>query len=112
MHAVLARSRIAINRHIDVAEGHANNMRLYETTGDGALLVTDEGEGLDALFRIGEEVLTYANADDLASTLLGLLDDEPRRQAIAVAGQERTLAEHTYAQRIAELAAGLESLLP
>jgi hypothetical protein len=112
MHAVLARSRIAINRHIDVAEGHANNMRLYETTGDGALLVTDEGEGLDALFRVGEEVLTYADAEDLASTLLGLLNDEPRRQTIATAGQERTLADHTYARRIAELATALESLLP
>jgi hypothetical protein len=112
MHAVLARSRIAINRHIDVAEGHANNMRLYEATGDGALLVTDEGEGLGALFRVGEEILTYSDADDLASTLLGLLDDEPRRQAIAAAGQERTMRDHTYAGRIAELATALESLLP
>jgi spore maturation protein CgeB len=112
MHAVLAGSRIAINRHIDAAEGHANNMRLYETTGDGALLVTDEGIGLDSLFRLGDEVLTYRRADDLAATLLALLEDEPRRLRIARAGQERTLREHTYAARVAELVGMLESLLP
>jgi hypothetical protein len=112
MHAVLASSRIAINRHIDVAEGYANNMRLYESTGDGALLVTDEGIGLDALFRPGDEVLTYRQADDLAATVLSLLDDEPRRLRIARAGQDRTLLEHTYAARIRELAGMLETLLP
>jgi hypothetical protein len=112
MHAVLARSRITLNRHIDVAEGHANNMRLFEATGDGAALVTDEGIGLGALFRPGQDVLTYRDADDLAATVQSLLDDEPRRLAIARAGQERTLRDHTYARRIAELAAMLESLLP
>src|SRR3954447_9596004 len=112
MHAVLARSRLALNRHIDVAEGHANNMRLYEATGDGAALVTDEGIGLGGVFRPGEEVLTYRDAGDLAGTLESLLDDEPRRLAIARAGQERTLREHTYARRIEELAGMLESLLP
>jgi spore maturation protein CgeB len=112
MHAALARSRIALNRHIDVAEGHANNMRLYEATGDGAALVTDDGIGLDNLFRPREEVLTYRDADDLADVLRSLLEDERWRLAIARAGQERTLREHTYAQRIEELAGMLESLLP
>jgi spore maturation protein CgeB len=112
MHRVLARSKVALNRHIDVAEGHANNMRLYEATGDGAALVTDGGIGLDELFRPGEEVLTYRGVDDLAETVGSLLEDQDRRVAIARAGQARTLREHTYAQRMAELARMLESLLP
>jgi hypothetical protein len=112
MHRVLATSRIAINRHIDVAEGHANNMRLYEATGDGALLATDAGINLRTLFEVGTEVVTYDDVDDLAAQLHTLLADDERRTAIARAGQRRTLAEHTYAHRIRELAAELERRLP
>ena len=112
MHRVLAGSRIAINRHIDAAEGYANNMRLYEATGDGALLATDAGVNLAALFDPGREVVTYRHADDLAATLHELLAADERRVAIARAGQERTLSEHTYTLRIAALAAELERHLP
>jgi hypothetical protein len=112
MHRVLAASRIAVNRHIDTAEGYANNMRLYEATGDGALLATDAGVNLAALFDPGREVVAYRRADDLAATLHELLADGERRVAIARAGQERTLSEHTYPPRIAALAAELERRLP
>jgi spore maturation protein CgeB len=112
MHRVLAGSRIAVNRHIDAAEGHANNMRLYETTGDGALLATEAGVNLPMLFEAGREVVTYEGADDLAAALHALLADNERRVAIARAGQERTLREHTYARRIAALAADLGRRLP
>jgi hypothetical protein len=112
MHRVLAGSGITVNRHIDAAEGYANNMRLYEATGDGALLATDAGINLAALFEPGREVLAYRHADDLAATLHELLADDERRVAIARAGQERTLSEHTYPRRIAALAAELERRLP
>ena len=59
MYAVLARSRISLNRHIDVAEGHANNMRMFETTGVGALLLTEAAPNLADLFAPGEEVVAY-----------------------------------------------------
>ena len=87
-------------------------MRLYEATGDGALLATDAGINLAALFEPGREVLAYRHADDLAATLHELLADDERRVAIARAGQERTLSEHTYPRRIAALAAELERRLP
>lgn len=40
MYRVLARSRISVNRHIGIAEYYANNIRLYEATIMGALLLT------------------------------------------------------------------------
>ena len=56
MYGVLAHRR-SLNRHIDVAEDHANNMRLYEATGVGTLLLTDAKHILSDLFAIGEEVV-------------------------------------------------------
>jgi spore maturation protein CgeB len=101
----LAGSTIALNRHIDVAEGHANNMRLYEATGVGSLLITDEGSNLAELFEPGREVVTYADADGLAERISYFLEHEDEAASIARAGQQRTLAEHSYESRMRELAA-------
>jgi spore maturation protein CgeB len=111
MYRVLARSRIVVNRHIDVAEGHANNMRLYEATGSGALLLTDPGRNLGELFEPGAEVVVYDGADDLVAKLRRLLEHDDERRRIAAAGQARTLSEHTYERRMGELADLLERRL-
>jgi len=111
MYEVLARSRIALNRHGEIAEGYANNMRLYEATGVGALLVTEAGRNLSELFEPGREVVAYECEDGLVEQLRHYLEHDDERQRIAAAGQARTLREHTYARRIAELAAMLEARL-
>jgi len=111
MYAALARSGIALNRHIAAAEGFANNMRLFEATGVGALLVTEAAPNLGDLFEPGSEVVTYRDDDELAAVLRHYLDNPEERQAIAAAGQRRTLAEHTYGRRMAELVELLEPRL-
>jgi spore maturation protein CgeB len=111
MYRVLARSRIVVNRHIEAAEGFANNMRLYEATGMGAALVTEEAANLAGLFEPGREVVAYDSEDDLAEAIERLAADDGAREAVARAGHERTLREHTYERRIAELAAMLEARL-
>jgi hypothetical protein len=112
MYEVLARSRLTVNRHIDAAEGHANNMRLYEATGAGAALATEAAPNLPELFAPGREVVAYAGEDELVAALQRLLGDDAERRRIAAAGQARTLREHTYAERLGPLARLLESRLP
>jgi hypothetical protein len=111
MYEVLARSRVVLNRHIDVAEGYANNMRLFEATGAGALLLTDAKGNLDDLFAPDEEVIAYRDADDLVAQLRGLAADDERRVAIAAAGQARTLRDHTYERRMPQLVELLDGRL-
>ncbi|MGZ4415516.1 MAG: CgeB family protein [Gaiellaceae bacterium] len=103
MFRVLAESRIAVNRHIDVAENNANNMRLYEATGVGTLLLTDAKQNLGDLFAVGAEVVAYRDEDELVEAVDHYLVHEDERRAIAEAGQRRTLADHTYAVRMQEL---------
>jgi hypothetical protein len=110
MYEVLARSKIVINVHEDVAGGNVNNMRLFEATGAGALLITDEGANLAELFEPGREVVTFTDADDLVAKARHHLGHEQERVAIAAAGQERTLRDHGYRGRIEDLAERLERL--
>ena len=109
MYRVLASARIALNRHIDVAEGNANNMRLYEATGMKTLLLTDAKDNLSALFEPGSEVVTYASEQELVERVAYYLEHEEERAEIAACGQRRTLTEHGYDARMRELVALLEA---
>lgn len=108
MFRALARSRITINHHIDVSEHSANNMRLYEATGCGALLITDHKDNLDELFEIGKEIVTYRSPEECVS-LVKYYQQNPQEAAeIARAGQARTLSDHSYAERMTQSAEFLE----
>lgn len=108
MYRTLARSRITLNRHISVAENNANNMRLYEATGVGAMLITDRKDNLHEIFEIDKEIVAYSCKEE-ASELVQYYRDHPEEaEVIAKAGQERTLREHTYAQRMEELVSILQ----
>jgi spore maturation protein CgeB len=111
MYARLAEARIAVNRHSDFAEDYANNMRLYEATGVGTFLLTDAKRNLPELFEPGREVVTYASADELVEKIGHYLERDSEREAIAAAGQQRTLSDHTYGTRMRELAELLERAL-
>ena len=108
MFRILASSRIVLNRHITDARQYANNMRLYEATGVGSLLVTDAKENLADLFEPDSEVVTYRSGHELVAQLRHYQADEDARREIAAAGQARTLRDHTYAVRMFELAEILE----
>jgi len=103
MYRTLARSRVTLNRHINVAENFANNMRLYEATGMGAMLLTDRKENLGELFEVGREVVDYQSPDEAIELIHYYAEHAGEAAAIAQAGQQRTLREHTYARRMEEL---------
>ena len=111
MYAVLRRSRVTLNRHVNWAGPHAANMRLFEATGCGATLVTDLKEDLDQLFEPGAEVLTYCEPSAAGDIVREILDDPDRGQQIASAGQRRTLRDHTYDARVPMLSEILASAL-
>jgi spore maturation protein CgeB len=103
MYKALMSSQITLNRHIDVAENYANNMRLYEATGCGAMLITDHKDNLDELFKVGKEVEAYRTVDELVELIRYYSVHHNERERIAKAGQERTLSDYTYCNRMGEL---------
>ena len=104
MFQLMHSSCITLNRHIDTAERFANNMRLFEATGSGAMLLTDYKDNLADLFRIGEEVVAYRSANECADLVNYYLNHTEEAEAIALAGQARTLKDHTYDRRMAHTA--------
>jgi hypothetical protein len=102
MYEILNASKMTLNHHGDIPP-HANNMRLFESTGTGTLLITDWKENLHEMFEPGKEVVTYRTPEECAEKIQYYLTHEAERQTIASAGQTRTLRDHTYCHRMLEL---------
>jgi spore maturation protein CgeB len=110
MYRAIAETRIVLNTHLDDAGAYANNIRLYEVPGLGALQLTDRKTNLGEIFAIDREVAAYDGPDECIAMAKALLADEPRRAAIAAAGQRRIQADHTLRARTAELSRLIASL--
>lgn len=103
MYKTMMQSKMTINRHINVAGKYANNMRLFEVTGSGTMLLTDEKVNIEEFFKVGKEVVTYKNAPDLIRKIKFYTRNSGEREKIAKAGQKRTLKDHTYKVRMGEM---------
>ena len=102
MYETLSRSRMTLNYHHSSAP-HANNRRLYEATGVGALLITDWKKDLHEMFEPGKEVVAYRTHEECVELVQYYLEHEDEQKAIAQAGQERTIKQHTCYERTREL---------
>lgn len=102
MYRILRSSKITINHHGDVGD-YANNLRLFEATGVGCLLVTDQKSNLGEIFEVGKEVVSYETPEECGDMIEYYLGKNEERERIALGGQERTLRDHTYETRMREL---------
>jgi hypothetical protein len=103
MYKILRKSLLTLNHHIDIADTCAGNLRLFEATGVGTLLVTDWKKNLHEMFEPGKEVVCYRTRDECAEMVQYYMEHKEEREAIARAGQQRTLRDHTYYQRMQSL---------
>ena len=103
MFKALARSKITVNNHIDIAENYANNMRLYEATGMGCLLLTDRKSNITDMFEPGREIVCYDSPEECLDLIRYYSSHDADRERIAAAGQQRTLSAHSYVNRTKEL---------
>ena len=92
-------SKIVLNFHIGVAGDYAGNMRMFEVTGVGSCLLTDNKKNMSELFNSGSEVIVYDNPQDCIDKVKWLLDHDDEREKIALAGQQKTLTCHTVENR-------------
>jgi len=103
MYELISRTKIIFNIHGDIANQYAGNVRLFEATGLGACLLTDNKINIGDLFVPGKEIVVYDGINDCIEKIKWLLDNDSKRIEIAKAGQERTLKTHTIEHRCNDL---------
>lgn len=107
----MRRASVTLNVHIDIAADTAANLRLFESTGVGSCLLTDWKSNLSELFELDREVVSYKSKEECLEKAKWLLEHDGQREAIALAGQKRTLKEHTFEHRALELDQIVKGLL-
>lgn len=81
--------------------------RNFEVPGCGGFILTERLPHLDEYFEYDHEIGVYESSDELAERIEWWLAHPAERNAVAQAGYERVLAEHTYDHRFAAIFAEL-----
>ncbi len=115
---VFNQSRINLNltkastcsQGLQYARAHAHRQnpeqikgRSFEIPGCGGFQLSGSVEDLDDYYEVGKEIVCFEDVDDLREKIYYYLSNEDERAAIALAGYQRTLREHTYAHRFANI---------
>lgn len=100
MYKLLTKSKLCFNIHGDIAKKCAGNVRLFEATGVGTCLITDWKENMKDLFDLENEVVTYKSVDECIEKVKWLLTNPIEAKKLALAGQKRTLKDHTIENRV------------
>ena len=82
---------------------HTPNNRTFEIAAVGSFQITEGRPGLPRYYLTEQEVVTYANPDDMKHKIVHFLTNHEARIAIASRGQHRTYRDHTYQRRLQDL---------
>ena len=96
LYKALASARIVLNGAVDMAGLDRGNMRCFEATGAGGLLLTDAGDYPPG-FIDGKTMLTYSSPEEIPTLIKSALRDPDRSRMIANAGRE--MVRKIYSKR-------------
>lgn len=77
--------------------------RNFEIPGCGGFQLAGNADNLEQYYQNGREVVIFHDNNELIDTIRYYLTHEEERSAIAQAGHERTLREHTYVHRFRDI---------
>lgn len=108
---IYSASRVVLATHYRDPHGryavHQASPRVFEVLACGAFLIADRQRDIFSLFRDGEHLAGFDDAEDLRRKVRHYLDRPAERRAIAQRGRGEALARHTYVHRLAELVRGI-----
>lgn len=108
LYNTLARSRITLNVHGQVdanfgsAKFAAGNIRLFEATGAGTCLLTDDLPHIGDFFEPDKEIVTYQSPKDAEEKALFLINNPRECLEIQRRGQHRAWKDHSSSTRAME----------
>jgi spore maturation protein CgeB len=81
--------------------------RNFEIPGYGGFLLTEFVDRIDQYYIPDKEIVLFRNFDELVGKISFYLHHEEERESIRLAGQRRTLNDHTYEKRFRQILASM-----
>jgi len=92
-------TKISLNPHHPLNDIYGVNRRTYDIAACGGFQIADYKKDLEAIFKIGEEIICFRTLDELKRLIPYYLKHSEERAAIADAAYQRVIKEHTYEVR-------------
>ncbi|MEM0133935.1 MAG: glycosyltransferase [Thermoplasmatales archaeon] len=83
--------------------GYGPNMRTFEVTGSGGLLLSDNAEDIGSFFSIGTDILVYQSTQEAEDSIKSVLSGEIDVEKMSKRAYEKCHEYHTYDVRIREI---------
>ncbi len=102
-------ARINLNLHSSLTHpgvdplGDFINPRTYEIAACGGFQLVDRRDYMAETFKIGDEMVTFSDIDDLREKISFYLAHPEKRERIAADSRRRVLREHTFVHRMARM---------
>lgn len=98
---VVIDARADFGLHDHSFTGETSNMRIFEATKAGSMLLTQASQNLYKYFEVGKEIVTYESEDDLCEKIKFYLNPEHEtlRNSIAQNGYKKTINSHSIENR-------------
>jgi spore maturation protein CgeB len=110
MYDIIQRSLITFNIHEALLKGHVGNMRMFEASGMGTMLLNDEGTNLSSLFEPGVEIETYKTIDEAVEKVKYYIANPTKAIEIGKKAQQKTVNEYNYENYVKILFSHLKRL--
>ncbi|MCC6181809.1 MAG: glycosyltransferase [Bacteroidia bacterium] len=96
MYDVLQKSLITLNIHEALLKGDVGNMRMFEASGVGTMLLNDYGNNLAQLFEIDKEIVSYKSFPEALEKYNYYCTHPEKAIEIGLNAQKRTLRDYNY----------------
>ncbi len=111
MYNILQQSFVTFNIHESLLKGNVGNMRMFEASGVGTMILNDAGSNLAAMFEPGKEIETYTNINEAIEKLNFYLNNKEKAIEIGKNAMKRTCKDYNYDIYIDEVLKHFNSLL-
>lgn len=111
MYAVLQRSLVTFNIHESLLNGSVGNMRMFEASGVGTMLMNDNGTNVSDIFIPGKEIEVYNSIDEAVEKTNYYIAHPEEAVAIGRNAQLRTVRDYNYDVFVSQLTIHLRTTL-
>jgi spore maturation protein CgeB len=75
-------------------------LRIFEAVCSGSFLLTEYIDGIENLFKLDEEIVTFNTKEEALEKIIYYLENDLERESIAKLGYKRFLKDHTSKVRL------------
>ena len=75
--------------HTNEANNESGNIRMFEVTGVGSCLITNDSANIKDLFIPDQEILTYKSYDEFLSKYKEIINNENLQKILRINGQNK-----------------------